>query len=346
VLKSAAKAFLGFLPGGAAQAARRWNRHRKLRRALRDGFRYDCESFLAGSGLLRRDDHAASLEANLIRTYHKIEKGLALREPRPGFGRDVIEELLSESGLYLDRFGPTPTVARVIETIDAYVRFHRAAGMDTSWLTSSLERLRARVDAAMFAAGDQHGGTIEVSARAILEASHTDFAAFLAARHSIRHFRDEPVDLLLIEEAVRMAQRAPSVCNRESGTAFVVTDKERIREFLLFQNGNRGFGEQVAALLVVTSRMATFLTPSERYQPWIDGGLFAMTLVYALHSLGLGTCCLNWNVLPSTDRALKREAGIPRDHVVIMMVAVGHLPENLKVASSPRRPLDEVLRYL
>ncbi|NES66883.1 MAG: nitroreductase, partial [Okeania sp. SIO2D1] len=109
------------------------------------------------------------------------------------------------------------------------------------------------------------------------------------------------------------------------------------------QNGNRGFGEQASKVLIVTSNLEHFASIGERYQGWIDGGMFSMSLVYGLHSLGLGICCLNWSFKKKQDRQLKIIAGIPDSDLVIMMIAVGHLPEEFKVAQSPRKPLKEVL---
>ena len=76
---------------------------------------------------------------------------------------------------------------------------------------------------------------------------------------------------------------------------------------------------------------------------WVDGGLFSMSLVYALHSLGIGTCCLNLCVPASADRKLHRITGIPDSEAAIMMIAAGHLPERLQVAESVRRPVSETL---
>ena len=190
------------------------------------------------------------------------------------------------------------------------------------------------------------GGTVLVERARIHAAARLDLADFFARRHSIRQFSAEPVAAVLVAQAVAMAQKTPSVCNRESGmvhAAFEPGIKERL---LALQNGNRGFGDQAGCVLVVTSRLDTFLSVGERYQGWIDGGMFAMSLVYALHSLGLGSCCLNWSVEPEADIALRRVGGIPDDQLVIMLLAVGHLPERLRVAQSPRRPLDDVLKIL
>ena len=48
-------------------------------------------------------------------------------------------------------------------------------------------------------------------------AARWDLTDFFASRYSVRQFAEEPVPLALIETAVRLAQKTPSVCNRQSG---------------------------------------------------------------------------------------------------------------------------------
>ena len=71
-----------------------------------------------------------------------------------------------------------------------------------------------------------------------------------------------------------------------------------------------------------------------------------MSLIYSLHSLGLGTCCLNWSVEKETDAQLRKITNIPASENIIMLIAVGHLPDEFEVAISQRLPLDEVAKYI
>jgi len=104
-----------------------------------------------------------------------------------------------------------------------------------------------------------------------------------------------------------------------------------------------GFGEDIPVLLVLTSDLEWFVSAQERNQAWIDGGMFAMSLVLALHSFGLGTCCLNWCATPEQDEKLHSALAIPESHVVTMMIAVEHLPEVFRVTRSNRKKLHELL---
>jgi nitroreductase len=303
-------------------------------------FVYDWRVYRSQSGLFRQSA-PGPMEAQIIKAYHRIEKGLALPLPRPGFGTDAAAAVLDGVDTYATRFGPNQTTARALHALNEYVAFNRAHGVDMDWIETRLDALRSR-----HPADATEGGTRTISRERIHAAARIDLSGFFASRYSVRQFSGEPVSSDIIAQATAMAKKAPSVCNRESGCVFVASDTARKAALLELQNGNRGFGEFADRILVITSRMDSFLTAGERYQCWVDGGLFAMSLIYALHSLGVGSCCLNWSVEPELDQALKRVSGIPDDHAVIMLLAIGHLPETLRVAQSPRRPLNDMLRFI
>jgi nitroreductase len=296
--------------------------------------RYDSRRYRRHSGTVKR---AADLEverARITRDYHRLEKGLALPAPRRGFGVDVVKRLLTLVSSYRRRFGHGE-----VTDIASGVMWRHA---DFNGIYPERDPVLAEILSAARHLGT--GGTRDVTREDVHAAARMDLAAFFAQRHSVRHFDPRPVDLDLIRRAVGMAQKAPSVCNRQSGRVHVLLSEGTKARALKYQNGNRGFGV-IPVVLVVTSDLRAFLEPSERYQPWIDGGLFAMSINYALHSLGLGVCMLNWSVDSATDAAMRAANSIPEHETIIMMMAVGHLPDRFKVAQSPRRPIEEVLRF-
>lgn len=71
--------------------------------------------------------------------------------------------------------------------------------------------------------------------------------------------------------------------------------------------------------------------------------MFAMLIIYALHALGIGTCCLNWSTTAAQDRAFRSAVPIPESQVVIMMLALGYLPNQLSVAYSSRKDISDIL---
>jgi nitroreductase len=78
----------------------------------------------------------------------------------------------------------------------------------------------------------------------------------------------------------------------------------------------------------------------------VDGGMFAMSLALALHSLGLASCFLDQRRGARDDRRLRQVVALDDAHTVITMMAVGYASEKLKVCYSARRPVDSILTFL
>ena len=284
-------------------------------------------------------DHMASF---LRMRYHTFEKGLSLPEPRPGFGQVELEALLRVLDHYERRVGCDELFQTVVNVLTEYQAYNATHGVVLEDLDELLADYRARYPELD---GSETGGTMWLTRDEIAKATDFDFEAFVSTRHSVRNYLLDPVSHDQIERAVRVAQRSPSVCNRQAGRAHVFTEPARVQEILSYQGGHRGFGHTVPCVIVITADLGSYYKPGERFQGWVDGGLFTMSLIFGLHAEGLGSCCLNWNVTREEDEPMRAAAGIPDNEVVITMLAVGHLPEQLRVAQSPRRPVEDVLIY-
>lgn len=167
--------------------------------------------------------------------------------------------------------------------------------------------------------------------------AETVFATLMQARRSVRHFKPDPVPLNLIEQCVNIAQWSPSACNRQPWKVHAYTQKEQIKSMLKLQNGNTGFGHQLQTLLVITSDRTSFFDATERNEPYVDGGLFAMSLLLALQSHGISSCCLNWCVDAQTDKKAHAAGCIAEQEAIIMYLAIGYADTAATVPRSIRK---------
>ncbi|HMN89757.1 MAG TPA: nitroreductase family protein [Saprospiraceae bacterium] len=270
---------------------------------------------------------------------------MALPEPRPGFGKDKIDMLFDALELYHSQhYKADNQIIAAIKALEAYIAFNLQRHYDVHAIRSRLQRISQHFLQASNENGSS-GGTLFITKDEIWQSCKMNLIPFFEHRYSIRQFDASPVALDLIAKAIQMAQKAPSVCNRQSGKVYVFDNDEKGKAVLSCQNGNRGFGHTADKILIITSELGIFLGVGERNQCWIDGGLFAMSLIYALHSLGLGTCCLNWSVEQDVDRKLRRIAKIKDAENIIMLIALGHIPSQLVVARSQRKDLAEVAYF-
>lgn len=289
---------------------------------------------------LRNTDTA---RAHMLRISHALEKGMVLPTPRPGFGQDKINQLIGIIGETSARWNVSHVEKIAFATIERVVEFHNARDLRLPEISAQLGALKARFPELGESAGIE-AGALTVRKADLIASLPNDPDAFFGSRRSVRLFGPrETFDFSCLEHAVRLAQRSPSVCNRQTGKAYIFTKSSDIDLLLSYQDGNKGFGNTASALVVCTSDLSNFYKVGERNQGFVDGGLFAMTLVYAFHALGVGTCMLNWSQSAHSDRSFRKVCKIPEKEVIITMIAVGPLREEYQVAQSPRREPSDVL---
>lgn len=303
---------------------------------------YDGIRYLRYSGTFRVRSNAEKLIGRIYANYHVIEKGLCLPSPRLGFGADVVQDLMRLLRCFeYNKFGTDQQVYRgAIAALQAYETFNSAGG---NHIRSVVEFLQER--SKMSGAG-QDGG-FELKPREYFgNGRRTDFKALAESRHSIRSFSNKPVQKEDIVSAIEIALKTPSVCNRRGYRAYYTLKRKQIDAILSLQNGNRGFGHTATGLLIIAADLSAFKGSGERNQCFIDGGLFGMSVIYALHSLGIATCPLNWSVQNARDRQIRKVAGIKARDSLIMMIAVGHYVDYSKVAISGKEDVSYYLQDL
>ena len=312
----------------------------RLRFALLANFVYDWRRYSRNSFVVQsrtRENRRALIHI----LAHSLEHGMSLSQPRKGYGREKATSLIGKLESYLEDFGADGSSDMALDVLRAYHDYQSKTGTDLPNLKSRLDALgnwRSGGDAT-----DRRGGVEQVTRQEIEAATAFDFTRFMQTRHSVRQFADKPVNPETIKRAVANAQQAPSVCNRQTCRVYALTEKDAMSKALAYQSGNAGFGHELGALFVITSNMQHLNLIGERYQGWIDGGIFAMALVLSLHAEGLGTCCLNWSVDRQRDRELRAHMGIPDGELVITMMGAGQLKDVFEVPVSYRKPLETVL---
>ena len=310
-----------------------------------DSYLYDIWRYWHHSQAFARFKSRITARAYLLMSVHALEKGLSLSERKPGFGNAKCRELLADALRYQQRFGSDPICQYTVEVVGNVLEFHAATGNTDSDLVAQFQSVKNAIEQSQISF-DAHGGLRSVRKQDIAVSLPPNAFQFFAARHSVRQFAAEVIPEAAIREAVRIAQRSPSVCNRQSCRLYYSTDPEVIAKTLAHQNGAGGFGENAAAVFVVTSELGAFNRAGERNQAYVDGGIFAQTFALGMHALGFGTCFLNWSKTARQDRKLRRVLNIPDSEVIITLLVGGCLREEFVVAASPRLPIDEVMHRL
>lgn len=278
-------------------------------------------------------NHCSSIqqyEAVITRWYHTIEKGLAYEEYRAGFGARNIDALLTAMENYVaDGYGKEAFFFKTaLSTLKAYTEKNAAYGIENHELQKRITALDGTPNDA--------GGVIRFTPPPLQEIQVMGYKDFVEARHSMRHFSKEPVDGEALIKAIELAQHTPSACNRQGWGIIVINDGEKLRRVLTNQNGNEGFGQEFDKLLLITADIRAFNLDRELFQPYIDGGMYAQSILNALTYYGIASVPLSASLRRDQEENIRAILDLEDADVPIMFIGIGNYPQVCQTTRSER----------
>lgn len=186
------------------------------------------------------------------------------------------------------------------------------------------------------------GGVFNIDIKDKSNNNKKNFADLSAGRFAVRTFANKSVDRKDLREVVSIATKTPSVCNRQSIRVRVMYDTEVIREVLEIQGGVSGYPTP-PCLILVTSDDSFHLGANERNQGFVDGGLFSMSLLYALEYKKMAACPLNCMFDEAREKSIRGLLRIPGNEKLVMFISCGYFNDNNTVCKSFRYPVDHIL---
>lgn len=285
-------------------------------------------------------------EANLILNYHSLEKGMLFNKMKRAYGQYRIcnlhqlltdEEVIKHIGRSQIRVG--------YEVMCKYYELQQANGYDISGIFS-----KAQYELYKTILGNYYNaafsGTIDWTIDQFYKDNQSNFEQFSSSRKSVRNFTGEKVPREILEKVITLANNAPSVCNRQASNVYVVEDKNKIDQILKIQDGFTGYTENVNQLIILTNDRHYYYTPGERNQLYIDGGLYLLNLLYALHYYKVANCPANWAKTIKQEEEIYQVIALPRSEKIICLVPIGYAVDEFKTTLSLRRPSHENLEFI
>ncbi|HQA75252.1 nitroreductase family protein [Flavobacterium sp.] len=299
-------------------------------------FKYDEDLFFKHSSIWKKDVQSKQIGV-IVLLYHVIEKGLTMPNMKLGFGKEKLIQLIDECNSYHLKYDISNTqfihalgVIQEYKYVHSQNNFELEAGLDLK--IDSLLNKTSTIPQVEQISENKNNYFSQI---------YSSFDLFSQSRKSIRSF-EGTVEMAKIYEAIALAQNTPSTCNRQPVRVHVVENKEKIQQVLEIQKGNRGFGHLVDKAIVVTADLSIYQSAEERYTSYVDGGMHAMNLLYALHYHKIAACPLNWSKSPEEDLKLRATIKIPDSEVIILVIACGSVPEDFKIAASVRNNYKDI----
>jgi len=258
---------------------------------------------------------------------------------RLGFGKEKISRIIKRVNQYIKLNYDTnkSQFIAACSVLYQYYDIHKKSDFEIESYFS-----KSNFDIISKYADKNIGGASFCDSTTYFKNNSENYELFSKSRHSVRQFSSEKVNIKLIKEAVELAKYCPSACNRQAVNTYYLDNKNAIDKVLKIQRGLDASAKYVNQLLVISSDRSHFFTSGERYQHFIDGGIFIQSLLLALHHKKIAACPLHWSVNFQKDIALRKVIGNQKSEKVVGLIAIGNIDKSFKVPFSKRKDLEEI----
>ena len=110
--------------------------------------------------------------------------------------------------------------------------------------------------------------------------------------------------------------------------------------------GTVGFSHQFPAFIIVVGDLSAYVHERDRHLIYVDGGLVSMSLILALETLGLSSCCINWPDIEERERSMGEALKLETHERPIMCISFGYAAEKGMVPFSQKKSFQQLIQYV
>jgi len=149
----------------------------------------------------------------------------------------------------------------------------------------------------------------------------------------------------MIEQAAQAALQAPSACNRQPFRLEIFDHPESASQIAAIPMGTAGFSSQVPAVAILIGQLRAYPSERDRHAIYIDGALAAMSFMFALETLGLASCPINWPDQEPHESVIRKRLSLAPDERVIMFISFGYADPDGLIPYSAKRTVADMIGY-
>lgn len=281
---------------------------------------------------------------DILMLTHALEKGFSLPNMRKSFGFDKALSLAYLIKDFITKYDYSYDLNVPICILKYYLNYHDNNSIEDN----RLKEIHSLYSQISIMAGNrvdtnQTAGAIEKSKEEMITIAHADFETLAENRFSVRTFDSTPVPYDIITKALKIASKSPSACNRQSYRVHIFEGNNK-NCIMSLQGGGKSFMDNVDKVILINADLNKYYS-REIHLGYVDASLFAMSLIYALTYLGIGTIPLTLGIGRDKLSKLKRDFNIPSNEMPVILIAIGNYADSFKVAISHRNPVEYFTTY-
>lgn len=313
---------------------------------IRDAFRTSLKETLIT--VFRPKEYRLKFEeARMLIIAHSLEKGMGLKDTKMGYGKRNAHKLCDALIVFQNKH-PSSIKFCFIESfgiLEAYIDFQNKEKVDITDIEQKYMVLASGITSEQRSILNANLFGMRIIPKAEILMDDNSCHGLFSARHSARDFDDSPLTSAIIDQAVALANNAPSACNRQPVKVYCALGREKAKVVNNYLTGNKSFTDNVNNFAIITCDRAYF-AGDEQFQWYINGGIYLAYFVNALHSLGIGSCIMQWFAFSKNEKALKELFGISKSEAIIAVVCMGYYSNESKYLCAQRKNPNETVIYL
>ena len=280
------------------------------------------------------------LEYDMLFEIHKLEKGFAVINNQRPFGLDKVKRIIRNINEYeKNNFDVSFAYNLAYSSLEEYIKFYE----DKNWIDR--EEYKFVKD---YMNKSKKYNYIPVGAfdykkvDFIDELEKINFDKLLTTRRSVRNFSVKELEKKDIKKAIEMTLKTPTACNRQMCKIYYIKSNDNKKVVEKYAQGLGLFDLTNANYFVITFDISANHFIGERNQGWFNSGLVTMNFVNALHSLGIGSCPIQFGNSFKEEQNFKKLLKIPNCERIGVIITAGYYDEISRIPYSTRKPIEEI----
>lgn len=307
---------------------------------LTGSFYREQRSVLAGLAAYEElEEQRRAPRHRIIRSVHRIEKGLSMRDRRSVFAESYIRDVVGDLVTAWDQHPDDEQLRWAVDVLSEY--------FDVVDRTEIIAEAESEFEEFLSGIEYSPDGRVPFPRRELdgTPVSPEAMKELAVQRTSTRWFRDRQVPREEVDEALEVAMQSPSACNRQSYEYRLYDERELIDEISSLAIGASGYKDNIPCLAVIVGKQRAYFNDRDKHVIYIDASLSAMAFQFALETRGLASCCINWPAIPENERKMESLLELDADESVVMLMAIGYPDPDGMIPYSEKKSVESVRSY-
>ena len=288
-----------------------------------------------------KDDNGNGRRYHIMIKSHTLEKGLSHFDLRP-FGHKKVKIIISllKNQIKFEDYEKFFSFITGINTLREYKKVYE----EHKWIDKLEYKEVSEFLLNYTKIKEQKAGAYILTKEELENDYNIDYNKFIKSRHSTRNYKNMTLKIEDIKKAIDIARYSASSCNRQYIKVHYYP-KGKMRENVIdYSIGKGGFYLDGVNTFIITFDTNALHDAGERNQGYFNAGLFSTNFVNALHSLGIGTCFIEFNNSVEEEQKLKKLNEIPYNERIAVILFAGYYDEKSFFCVSPRKDSEEFFK--